>query len=344
MPNSLAKHLLPYVLIIGLILNAAFLFTVIRIKRMHTVPNLYLSLQTIADCVYLLAVNSASLWWALNAHKAGPDNLGPWYHLNNIYQSIFFSDFGCFTQFFITLFPYHFSLGIVMGLSYDRYSAVVYPLQHQMLKSKNQAIQMISAATIFGILNGGAGAIVRSKDVVWCFIWPNLPEFESYHRRKHQCVKLFEEEKVEWIADMVSTSTFFLTFTVTTVLYSVIVWKLSTRKIASDNKQVTTTRNQVARMVVITGFIFFIGHLPYRFLSFARVVERLSDFVLSPELTTKLSMSYHSIQINSALNAALYPALNPFYRKAYIEAFSFRRKPKPNASIKTTSFKVTETV
>ena len=121
-----------------------------------------------------------------------------------------------------------------------------------------------------------------------------------------------------------------------------IVWKLSTRKIASDNKQVTKTRNQVARMVVITGSIFFIGQLPYRFYSNARLVERFSDFTLSYELAIKLSMSYHGIQINSALNAALYPILNSFYRQAYIEAFSFRRKPKPKASIKTTSSEVTK--
>ena len=85
--------------------------------------------------------------------------------------------------------------------------------------------------------------------------------------------------------------------------------EINTRKISLDNKKVSKARNQAARMVVITGSVFFICQLPYRVYSTAQTLEIL---VLSPEIALKLGMAGHGTQVNSALNATLYPALNRF--------------------------------
>ncbi len=111
--NLMAKHFLPYVLMFGLLFNLTFLFVVIRLKRMRTIINLYLSLQATADCLYLLIQTGPTMWRVLNMHKANPHYCGNWYNLATHWDSVFDSQFGCFFQTFATSYCYYVSIGFV---------------------------------------------------------------------------------------------------------------------------------------------------------------------------------------------------------------------------------------
>ena len=342
LPNFIAKHILPYILVIGLIVNTAFLFTVFRIKRMQTVPNCYLCIQTVADCAYLISQIGPTFWRVMNLHNAGPDNQGSWFNLLFNFQSLFKTTIGCFTQIFIYSFCYYISIGVVIAVSYDRYIAVVYPLQYQMLKSKKHIFKMVSGIFIFAFVYATGFAVARSNDTTLCYIWPNLPEFHSFHHVAHVCRKLFDKDITETLEELLNNTTFALAMTITIGFYSVIVYKLSSRKVAADSDQVKTTRNQVARMVIITGCIFFLCQLPFRVHSSLRLVARFSAYTFPQQIVRILKYTGYGTHLNVVLNAILYPTVNSTYRQAYFEAFSVRNTSRPKSQIKTTSAIVTE--
>lgn len=343
LPNFLAKHVLPYILVIGLLVNSAFLFTVFRIKRIQTVPNFYLCIQTVADCAYLITQIGPTFWRVINLHNAGRDNPGPWFNLIANFQSLFKTSIGCFTQIFIYNFCYYISIGVVIALSYDRYIAIGYPLKYQMLRGMKHVFKMVTGILIFALLYATGFAVARSNNTTLCYIWPNLPEFHSFHYVSHVCRNLFDKNTTETLEELLNNTTFALAMTITIVFYSVIVYKLSSRKVAADSDQVKTTRNQVARMVIITGCIFFLCQLPYRVHSSLRLVDRFSDYTFPSKIARILVYTGYGTHLNVVLNAILYPTVNSTYRQAYFEAFSFRNTSRPKSQIRTTSASVTET-
>ena len=144
--------------------------------------------------------------------------------------------------------------------------------------------------------------------------------------------RFFDLEVTTTMEDTISSVTFLLGMVTTTAFNGIIVYKLSSRDIASTSTQTITTRNQVARMIVITGCIFFLCQLPYRIYSALRLLDRFTNFVLPPKIMLGLALTGFGTHLNAVLNAALYPIVNPFYRRAYREAFTFRcpatSKPK----------------
>ncbi len=330
--NLLAKYFLPYLLVFGLLFNLMFLFVVVRWERMRTTPNLYLSLQAIADCLYLIVQTGPTIWRVLNLHKAGPHNRGPWYHLITFQDSIFDSRFGCFFHAFVTAVCYYMSIGFVIGVSYDRYLAIVYPLRYQRTRRQKHTIKILLGIFIAVLVLSICRGIFDSGYVVRCLLWPRSPPFDSYHTIQHDCVPL-ESTIIPTVKDLMANILFAVALLSTSFCYGMIVSTLGSRRnLTSNTSEVINIRNQVTRMVVITGIVFFICQLPLRVRSLLLIVERYTDFKMSHQLNILLGASGYGTHLNCAVNALLYFITNPFYRKALWDALSFTNKPTKTTS------------
>ncbi len=322
--NQLAKHFVPYLLIIGLIFNLTFLFVVSRLERMRTIPNFYLSMQATADCLYLIVQMGPTVWRVINLHRAGPDNRGNWFNLLGSARSNFESRFGCFIEHFSYVFCYNVSIGVVIAVAYDRYLAIVHPLRYQRSKNRKHTLKVITGILSFGLSLGVCRGFIHSKHIVRCYVWPNSPEFDSFQLTGHYCEKL-DNNITDTINDLTPNTTFITAMVLTSVFYTKIVYQLSSRKVASNNTQVTMVRDQVARMVVITGCLFFLCQLPYRLYTTIKMVERLTDVQLSRTAHTILSNFGFGTHLYCTFNVLLFVVVNPYYRRACLEAFRCRR-------------------
>ncbi len=318
--NQMAKHFVPYLLIIGLIFNLAFLFVVARLERMRTIPNFYLSMQATADCLYLMVQMGPTVWRVINLYRADPHNQGNWYNLLGFELSSFESRFGCFIEHFSYSFCYYVSLGVVIAVSYDRYLAIVHPLRYQRCKSRKHTFKVIAGILLFSLILGVSRGFMHSKHIMRCYVWPNSPEFDSFPLTGRYCRKL-DNYITATINDLTSNATFITAMVLTTIFYANIVYQLSSRKVASNNTQVTLVRNQVARMVVITGCVFFLCQLPYRLYTTIRMVDRFTDVQISRTTNTILAYFGFGTHLYCAFNVLLFVLFNPFYRKACLEAF-----------------------
>ncbi len=321
--NQLVKHFVPYLFILGVIFNLAFLFVVARLKRMRTIPNFYISMQATADCLYLMAQMGPTFWRVVNMHRAGPDNRGNWFNLMENKVSVFESRFGCFIEHFSYSFCYYVSIGVVIAVSYDRYLAVVHPLRYQRCKNRKHTLKVCAGILSFGLFLGAARGFMHSKYTILCYIWPESYEFDSFHRITHYCMRL-DDFITPTVLNIVSNVIFVTAILLTSVFYTMIVYKLSSRKVASNNRQVILVRNQVARVVVITGCVFYICQLPYRVGTIIAMIDRFTSFQLSPIRKFIFGSMAFGTHLNCALNVVLFIMLNLHYRRLCWEAFRCR--------------------
>ncbi len=176
--NIIAKHFVPYALVFGLIFNLTFLFVVVRLERMRTIPNLYLSLQAIADCLYLLVQTGPTMWRLVNLHKAGSDNRGNWYKLLATVHTIR-----------VALWMFHQPICIQFLLPRinlrcysDRYLAIVHPIRYQQIRSRKHTIKIITGILGWALLFSSTDSILKSDYKTRCFEWPTIPPYNSFNR------------------------------------------------------------------------------------------------------------------------------------------------------------------
>ena len=95
----------------------------------------------------------------------------------------------------------------------------------------------------------------------------------------------------------------------------------------SAGSNLTRVRNQVTRILVITGVVFFVLQIPLRLVSVDRVFQNLAGFpLLSKKQRSRFVTSRRFwLLINSATNSLIHAFTSPHYRQGFREAFSFRK-------------------
>ena len=323
--DVLAIIVVPCILLVGLLSNCAFIYVVRTIPNMRTVTNAYLVNVSIADLIFIGIACSATLFTRFSSpvrHDVEP-SLGSGFP-------------GCFIAFFITYLPYNTSLFLVTFVTIERYFAICRPLRNIKWRDKSRTKKVIITSWLIGSLLAVCIVPRYSGYKERCLLWPEEKTFESMPTRVGYCVAI--HEKLFIFSEFFLVVPFFLALILNSVMYASIVVVLSNRsKELSAARNDTSTqsrklRNQVARLLIINGTVFFFLQSPLRITDVHSTIMHLTGEGLfsTSQHQSLLLFGRWLLFINSLVNPFVYIAGSSHYRQAFARAFSLRNGKEQN--------------
>ncbi len=303
--------------IIGVTSNCAFFYMWVRVPRMHTVVNLYLGNLAVADTVYL----SVNLTYGYGILKSPIKESVP-----------FRNKFMCATMYELAYITYWVSLLIITLVTYDRFLAACRPLLRRKVNNKRRAAKLLIAAWLIAIIPATFSILVQwAKQVEFCIKWPRGSFYTTLPQKVIFCSALISNAQTTLIAKVLFATIFFLVLSINIFMYCRIIMALKPQNragtaLATINSQ-TVIHNQVTRMLVITGIVFFCCQLPLRFYTIGSLVR---IFGWEPLLSDRhhqifLIIGRILLLFNSSTNSFIYGSTSEHYRKGFMEAFCRRR-------------------
>ncbi len=305
---------IPILIFVGSFTNLAFIFTVIRVKSMHTITNAYLVNVSIADFLFVF-VGAGSYF--LNYHASPVRFDTSYYH----------SWVGCTIAFGVTYIMYSASMVLITLVAVERYCAICRPLQLRLVSGKRRTISLIIVSWIVGIVLTACTVPRYGGNVAYCVIWPQNEYFASFPRIIRFCVAFHSD--VFLFSEAMNVIPFVLAMICNLVMYSHIIFALTHRP-SNDHSQTSSVddriiqiRNQVARLLILNGSLFFICQAPFRIASIHGMVEQITGIGLFTEVQygQLLLITRCLVIINSCINPVVYFCTSPLYRKAFYKAF-----------------------
>ncbi|XP_022079690.1 somatostatin receptor type 5-like [Acanthaster planci] len=308
--------LLPILLFLGILGNTAFIFVVYRQTEMRTVTNWYLTNLAVADILFLLSAIVDKLW----AYYLSPipgDN-GPHGH------------FGCIVLYLIADLTYFASLGFVTLVSFDRFLAVRRPQASKGRRGKRTPVKLCAGSWVLSLCV--VACLIPSRDmfVKYCLMWPEEDKYQGFPSHMYVCQS--RQEWVDYVSNVMQTVPFFLAFALNVFLYVNIIRGLD-RSIQnlgshgmSQDKNVTM-RNQIARMLVVNGVVFFCCLFPFELIALFNVIRDIqkTNFIPAEWQGLFLEISRALSYVNSVANPLIYTLMSHRYRANFKMAFSFER-------------------
>ena len=301
---------IPIVTIVGLFNNFAFLFAIYRVPRMRTITNVYLANLALADAGTLVMIAIRYLWtYAVNK----PTDV----------EEAWENPIGCFFPKYLIAAMISCSVLFVVLVAIERFLAICYPLLHLTFNGKSRAIKLVISTWV---LSFGLTATVNSPSstAVKCYILQDQSNEHDAVFRIYECA--YHCSLCIFIFRAIDVGQFFFAVIFTSILYAMIIGKLSGRKLANLEDHKTTlsdTRNAVARLIIINSSIFFLCLLPYKIILMQDLAIQSGGMpFLSPETTQLLSwLGRVTTLINASVNPIVYSLTNNRYRAAFFEAF-----------------------
>ncbi len=296
-----------------------------RVPRMQTVVNLYLANLAVADTIYSFVV---SFYYVVNLLKSSITETAP-----------FSFPYTCVLLYFPAFWSYYASLLLISVVSFDRFLAISFPVRRRNMDQAVLAKKLLTATWLLALIPTTLSTLQWSKQVELCIKWPETDLYMNMPRKATFCTDVLGEE-VRIISMFFFLSLFFAVLIVNIVMYGGIIKALNPKRRAGTssgtNSSRTLVRNQVARMLVITGIVYFLCHLPARFWV---IYELVTAFGGTPLLTKKqhqvtLTFGRILLILAASTNSYIYAFTSEHYRKAFFEAFSRRRVTKNNSSTK----------
>ncbi|XP_072046482.1 growth hormone secretagogue receptor type 1-like [Amphiura filiformis] len=307
----------PLVALFGILMNGLFLFVLARVREMKTATNVYLANLAVADIMFLVlsAVDLLRTW-----------NSNPGILLHFPY----YTTAQCVSFSLLMKLTFYGSVCMVTLVTFERYMAICHPLKHRMIIGKKYTLKVTVVAWIAATTMGSLGSMIHVRSDSTCFLWPpGLKEMARYHIGDVQtiCFSL----TLSWynVSYGIQSSFFIVNLILNIVLYTLIVARLGKRNIGGEGSQerqndVQRVRNQVAKMLIINGTIFFILMLPYEIHTAAEFVGSVTWYkvLIDPVMVRNFEFYGTCLRfVNSSLNPLIYGLSNPRYRQAYRKAF-----------------------
>ena len=305
----------PLIATFGVVCNLAFMFVVYRVKSMRNITNIYLVNLAIADLSLLLV----AVWQYIGDYVVSPV-----YDL----QFSFSSTFSCFMPNFLIYLCYYASLWTVTIVSIERYLATCHPFWHRRVNTKSRAIHSLIAVWLVSLLFAGF-AILRYSITI-CVISSDQEIIKSIPYCESYCIWC---KLALYITDVLQ---FLIALIINIVMYILIVIKLLKKTLPSDDtvtNHVTAahrkTRNAAAKMIIITGAVFFICLFPFTLVNIDLVMRRFEYDLFNAHYNNIAWTGRVLFLVNSAVNSLIYNATNPRYRSAFRSALLFLKQKKP---------------
>ena len=331
--KMIITFLIPITIVVGVTGNLAFLFMVSRLKRMHNVTNIYLANIAVAD---IILVSYSPIVYVLSYFTS------PIVHHMPVENSA-----GCFIAFFLSNFGYTASINIFTLVSFERWLAICRPLQHRRMTGERRTMKFVFAAWIIAAVFSCLIAPKYGRSVRLCMDWPDSPQYDDLPRYLHTCRSIKHFETHPEILDVLS---FLLGLLFNGMFYVLIILGLSNRPVLTDSSspfdhQSTQIRNQVARLLILTGTVFFICNAPLRIADLHGIIKN----IFGVDILTK--SQYDSIKIvgraclflNSSVNVFIYAFSSSFYRDGFRDALfcaSSQRRNQTSVSNSSMSSKI----
>ena len=306
---------LPIILFFGVSCNSAFLFVVAKIKRLRTITNYYLVSIAIAD-ITLISVSVGNYLWVFFSSGKVRENV-PWEYST-----------GCVMGFTVSFTTYFTSLALITLVTLERYYAICIPLRHRAVTGKRRTVKIIVTATLISAILGGLVTLRYAKLEITCFIWPTDDEqFTDLPSITKTCVTLHDDVYI--MSEVLQTVPFFVAMLWNGYMYVKIIYTLNNRnatKIASQMQtQAIGVRNQVARLLILNGSVFFFCQVVYRLVAVDLIMKQLIDKgIFSSNAISELFVIIGRglLFLNSSINPILYNLSSSFYYDAFKEAFA----------------------
>ena len=110
-------------------------------------------------------------------------------------------------------------------------------------------------------------------------------------------------------------------------MFAKIIYTLSTRP--NPNAETRSVRNQIARMLILNGIVFFLCLLPFRFVQLNNIsIIVLRGPIFAFDVDVLAWVGRVTGLLNYAVNPFLYNVSNAKYRAAFVQAFTFRKSKK----------------
>ena len=219
-----------------------------------------------------------------------------------------------------------FSWFLMTLVTAERFYAICYPLKWSRIAAAGRSRKLLLTLWITSYLFAGLYVLRFAKLQHLCVIWPPEEEYTRFPQDIAFCVVVHQDLNV--IVELAQILPFYI-LPLNVFMYATIICALNKR--ASSNKTSLTQdktlrnsklRNQVARLLILNGIVFFICQSPLRIAS----IHNISEETFNAPLFT--SMQYGIILVigrtllflNSAVNPLIYIACSSFYRKAIFEA------------------------
>ncbi len=309
----------PLIVTVGLLGNLALLYVVYRIKSMRNTTNFYL---------YNLAVSDTALLVA-----SGVQNLTSYYTIP-ISKGVALSSptgMGCLLHEMTVRLFYFASVFFVWLVTYQRYLAICHPVKYLKVKGNRFSLKMTAGAWIVSLLIS-VTAYPYNKVFYWCVSWPDENRYKSLQVKFPVCTSQrgLHTNISGFIFSFFDICQFTLAVFMCIYMFARIIHTLSTRP--NRNVENKTVRNQIARMLILNGSVFFVCLVPFRIIQLHNISICLSgpSFPLFAHTTVDILawLGRVATLLNSAINPFLYNVSNTKYRAAFLETFTFRKSKK----------------
>ena len=315
----LVTYILPFIVVFGLLSNSAFIFVLLRVRQMRNATNCYLANLAVCDTLYILAAGGEKILQYLYSPVNG----------NNIHLG----RHGCAAVHSIIYVSYFVSFVVVTLVSLERFYAVKYPLHHRSVTRRKRTFLQVGCSWIVGGILSGLYVPAFAELKQYCIIWPEGERFKSFPDVIGICGSSKEWQSHLGLA--IIFSSYMISLVCNIYLYGRIIASLHQRTVTEEQStlqsnytHVLQVRNQVARMLIANGVIFFVCQTPYRILSFFGNVlhEVIRDAIW---YHPAVRISHMLLYLNAAINAVVYTVGSECYRSAFREAFTGKPSKQP---------------
>ncbi len=330
----------PLTLFLGVLGNSAFIYVVFRVERMRTITNRYLLNLAVSDVVFLVAaIGSKLVKYASSPFDQDDSYLGP---------------FGCVSLYFFTDLSYFASLLFITLTSLDRFVALCRPLD------RNSAVTRKSKSIIIGswIISCVFAASLTPANgnfYFFCHRWPNAAPYDKWPLTIRYCLPI-----AQWVSSFstgMQTVPFFVTLVINSFLYISIIKELNRsmdfrygrQQLSISMEQKSRdfrARNQVVKMLIVNGILFFICLSPFEFMSCSLMVAISNPKLLlitDPDVRRCLWLFARTLSyVNSAINPLIYTGMCKPYKDAFREAFCGKTKRKRPLVVRTSTLQETD--
>ncbi|XP_072022701.1 thyrotropin-releasing hormone receptor-like [Amphiura filiformis] len=242
-----------------------------------------------------------------------------------------------------TYLTYFASILLITLATVEKYYGICHPFQHRLVTGKSRTVRIIAISWVFGSVLSGLVVLRYAKVEKYCMVYPDEENYTDLPKRIELCVPINDTLLV--FSEAVSVIPFFSALVGNVYMYGRIIYALSHRNV-TDNTEDSfqlmqrQVRNQVARILIINGIVFFCCQFPYRLLSINVFVQEATGvgFLSMVQYGVLAVIARGLVLINSLANPFVYFLSSANYRQGFREAYCCKRKQKSREMTQTSTF------
>ncbi|XP_071796379.1 allatostatin-A receptor-like [Asterias amurensis] len=313
----------PIILGLGLLTNLLLLFVFFRSPRLRSETDLYLGNLALSDVLFLILFSGKDLGRVAFSQVLKHEPFG--------------TTLGCVTFNFALITALEASIALVTMVTFERYLALCHPIKYLEIRSRRRTYKMV--AICWGIGVGFSLIITPLFAKHWgiCLRWPEEDMYKRFPSKISRCGPIPGADWIEYISEPLLVIPWCIAMIGNVYMYARIIHILNKRKSfyadrknAKSNSKARHVRNQVAKMLVVNGVVFFLCQAPFTLLILTGWICSFFEGADNPisVLFGKYAdwIVQSPLRINTVVNPIIYCAFNAQYRAAFTEAFECVRR------------------